>query len=69
MSNGISFFPLDVHMDDGIALIEAEFGLTGFAVIVKLYQKIYGGLGYYCEWTNDVACCSPVGRVALPCLK
>lgn len=35
-------------------MIEAEFGLKGFAIIVKLYQKIYGGFGYYCEWTNDV---------------
>lgn len=55
MFNGLSYFSLDTHMDDAIALIEAEFGLTGFAVIVKLYQKIYGVLGYYCEWTNDVA--------------
>lgn len=29
--------------------------MTGFAVIVKLYQKIYGERGYYCEWTNEVA--------------
>lgn len=54
MKSGLEYFPLDVHMDDKIALIEAEFGLTGFAVIVKLYQKIYGS-GYYCEWTNEVA--------------
>ena len=39
MANGIPYFPLDVHLEDNIALIEAEFGLTGFAVIVKLYQK------------------------------
>lgn len=55
MNNGIPYFPLDVHLDDKIELIEAEFGLTGFAVVVKLFQKIYGGQGYYCEWTNDVA--------------
>lgn len=55
MSNGITYFPLDVHLDDSFELIEAEFGLTGFAVIVKLYQKIYGTFGYYCEWKNDVA--------------
>ena len=54
MSNGINYFPLDVHLDDAFELIEAEFGLTGFAIIVKLYQKIYS-LGYYCEWTKDVA--------------
>lgn len=54
MADGIPYFPLDVYADDKIRLIEAEFGLKGFAIIVKLYQKIYGGFGYYCEWTNDV---------------
>lgn len=54
MTDGIPYFPLDVCPDDRLDLIEAEFGLKGFAVIVKLYQKIFGGLGYYCEWTNDV---------------
>jgi len=55
MRDGIDYFPLDVQVDDKFELIEAEFGLTGFAVVVKLLQKIYGGFGYYCEWTNDVA--------------
>lgn len=55
MNNGINYFPLDVHLDDKFELIEAEFGLTGFAVVVKIFQKIYGSQGYYCEWTNDVA--------------
>lgn len=55
MNNGISFVPLDVTLDDKFELIEAEYGIKGFAVIVKLFQKIYGGQGYYCEWTEDVA--------------
>lgn len=55
MNSGIPFVPLDVALDDKFALIEAEFGLKGFAVIVKLFQKIYGFQGYYCEWTEDVA--------------
>ena len=54
-SNGIPWFPLDTHLDEKFELIEAEYGLTGFAVIVKLFQRIYGGQGYYCEWTDDVA--------------
>lgn len=54
-NDAVKWFPLDVHLDDSFDLIEAEFGLKGFAVIVKLYQKIYGSYGYYCEWTNDVA--------------
>ena len=55
MNNGIEYFSLDVYLDDKFALIEAEFGLTGFAVVVKLFQKIYGQRGYYCEWNEDVA--------------
>lgn len=55
MKSGIDYFPLDVSLDDKFELIEAEFGLTGFAVLIKLFQKIYGGQGYYCEWTAEVA--------------
>lgn len=55
VKTGLDYFPLDCVMDDKIALIEAEFGLQGFAVVVKLYQKIYGERGYYCEWTKEVA--------------
>lgn len=53
MKDGIDYFSFDVILDDKWELIEAEFGLTGFAVVVKLLQKIYS-LGYYCEWTNEV---------------
>lgn len=52
---GLDYFELDCHMDDKIKLIEAEFGLKGFAIVVKLYQGIYSGFGYYCEWTPDIA--------------
>ena len=55
MTKGIPYFPLDCQLDDKFALIEAEFGLTGFAVVVKLFQRIYGRCGYYCEFTNEVA--------------
>lgn len=55
IKDGVDYFPLDTVMDTKFELIEAEFGLTGFAVVVKLYQKIYGEQGYYCEWTNEVA--------------
>ncbi|MDE6661994.1 MAG: DUF4373 domain-containing protein [Lachnospiraceae bacterium] len=52
---GLDYFDLDCHMDEKIELIEAEFGLKGFAIIVKLYQSIYSGFGYYCEWTPDIS--------------
>lgn len=70
MKAGIDFFPLDVHLDDKWKLIEAEFGLKGFAVVVKLHQKIYGERGYYGEWDEDVALlfsrtCGPEGGSAV----
>ena len=52
----LPYFELDCHMDDKIKLIEAEYGLKGFAIVIKLYQRIYGGEhGYYCEFTPDIA--------------
>lgn len=53
--SGIDFFPLDVRLDKKFELIEAEFGLTGFGVVVHLLQEIYGTEGYYIEWTEEVA--------------
>lgn len=55
MKDGIDYFPLDVALDEKFELIEAEFGIKGFGVVIKLLQRIYGGKGYYIEWTNDVA--------------
>lgn len=52
----LPYFELDCRMDTKIELIEAEFGLKGFAIVIKLYQHIYGGeYGYYCEWTPDLS--------------
>lgn len=50
----LDYFPLDCRLNDKMKLIEAEFGLDGFAVIIKLFQKIYGGKGYYCEINEEV---------------
>lgn len=52
---GLDYFELDCHMDEKVELIEAEYGLKGFAILVKLYQSIYSGFGYYCEWTPDIS--------------
>ena len=40
-------------MDDKIKLIQAEFGLKGFAIVVKLWQMIYREHGYYGEWSKE----------------
>lgn len=55
LKQGLDYFPLDCQLDDKFELIEAEYGLIGFAVVVKLFQKIYGQNGYYTEWTDEVA--------------
>ena len=54
MKSGLDYFSLCVNLDEKFELIEAEFGLKGFAVIVKLFQRIYGQRGYYCEWTEEI---------------
>lgn len=52
---GLDYFFFDVYSDNKLKLIEADFGLKGFAVIVKLWQKIYAERGYYCEFDEDAA--------------
>ncbi len=51
---GLEYFPLDVNIDDNLELIEAEHGLQGFSIVIKLWQKIYAN-GYYIEWSTDHA--------------
>lgn len=50
---GLDYFPLDVDIDqdDKIALIEAQHGIEGFGVVIKLFMKIYSN-GYYYAWTE-----------------
>lgn len=54
LKTGLDYFPLDtdIDQDDKIELIEAEFGLKGFAVIIKLFSKIYRENGYYYDWQD-----------------
>lgn len=49
---GMDSFLLDCHTNDNISEIEAEYGVKGFAIVVRLWQKIYSEKGYYCEWTD-----------------
>lgn len=55
MKEGLVCILLDVDNDDPIDLIEVEFGLKGFGVIVKLWQKIAKDHGYYTDFSEDVA--------------
>lgn len=50
----LDYFELDCRMDEKVKLIRAEYGLKGFAIVVMMYQHIYGGdYGYYCEWDEE----------------
>ncbi len=50
---GLDYFPLDVDIDndDKVAIIEAQHGMIGFAIIIKLLMKIYKD-GYFYDWTE-----------------
>lgn len=52
---GVNYFPLYCVLDEKFELLEAEYGLKGFAIVVKLFQRIYKEHGYYCEWNDDIA--------------
>ncbi len=54
LKDGVDFFSLDCQMDDEIKYIEAEFGLDGFATVIKLWQAIYGNKGYYMAFPRNV---------------
>ena len=51
--DGLDYFPLDVDIDqdDKVELIEAQHGLVGFALVIKLLMKIYKN-SYFYEWTE-----------------
>lgn len=54
--NGMPYFPLDCQLDEKFELLEAEFGIKGYGVVLKLLSRIYGGDGgYYCVWNDEVA--------------
>lgn len=55
MTEGIPYFSLDCQFDDKLEEIEDAFGMKGLGIIIKLFQKIYGIHGYYCEWNDGVA--------------
>ena len=54
IKQGLDYFPLDVDFfnDDKIQLIEAEFGINGTYIAIRLLTKIYSE-GYYYEWSAD----------------
>ncbi len=57
LKQGLDYFPhnTDLSNDDKIEYIEALYGITGYAVYLKLLEKIYHN-GYFAMWiTRDIA--------------
>ena len=52
---GLDYFTLDCQFSDSVKLIQAEFGLIGIGMLIRLWQKCYGEKGYYTKWNADVA--------------
>ncbi len=50
---GLDYFPLDVDLDEKVELLEAKYGIQGFGVLIKIWQRIYKN-GYYIEWSEDM---------------
>ena len=53
--DNLDYFPLYCNMGDKVKYLEARCGLIGFAILIKLLQKIYGERGYYCEFNEKKA--------------
>ncbi len=52
-TNAVHYFPhkLDCNFID---LVEAKFGIIGYAIINKLYERIYFEEGYYMNFNDDI---------------
>jgi hypothetical protein len=53
---GLDYFPLDVdiHQDEKVYIIEAKYGLVGFALLIRILMRIYKN-GYYLPWDETTA--------------
>ena len=69
---GLDYFPHDTHTDEDTALqlLEAEFGLDGYAVYFKLLESIYAQ-GYAKQWGEDecLLFAKKMGTVTVPRLS
>ena len=48
---GLDYFSLDCELDDKFGVVEGTHGLVGFAMAIKLYQRIYRN-GYWYFWRD-----------------
>ena len=55
LKKGLDYFSLDCYIDDKLKFIISCFGMKGFAIVIRIWQKIYGEEGYFAYWSQDVA--------------
>lgn len=55
LKKGVDYFPLDVNLDQKMMYVLSRFGMKGFGIVIRLFQKIYGEEGFFMEWSQDVA--------------
>lgn len=53
MNNGIPYFPHETSLPDEVRIIQSQFGLLGYAVIFKLYERIFSQ-GYFTLWSDKI---------------
>lgn len=60
LKDGVDYFPFDTNTDNDqkFQIVEARYGIVGYGIILKIYQMIYGGKGYYCEWNDLISAIS-----------
>jgi hypothetical protein len=49
---GLDYFPHDTSTNESIELMEFECGLIGYAIMVKLWERIYAN-GYFLNFNED----------------
>ena len=56
LKSGIDYFPLDVDIDtadDRIILMESDYGVEGFGILIKILMRIYHENGYFIVWDEN----------------
>lgn len=55
LKDGADYFPLDVGFlqDKKIKLLKSEFGLNCIAVIIAIFEAVFGRDGYFLKWDDD----------------
>ncbi len=50
---GIPYFPHECTLPMPMRLVQSKYGLVGYGVMYKLYEKIFSS-GYYTEWNDEI---------------